>query len=232
MAGYIPTWLGRVEHLTRVGRGVHGKSRRAVTLSSGKMSATMVSVTLGAIPWASGARYVRCTRTDFPPQTRPPFQSSRRCVAGTVKFVKSRNSSGERTRCLESARNWLQISLPGPTRAVALAAGTEDGVWSRWSCVERDYPEESSHSPPPSARLHSYSPPFDLHVGSNCGAAGPGKASPGTSSAPTAAPRHSCITTLPASLAPSNTCKYNTNTNTIARKNKNTDKSTHRDVAC
>ena len=25
----------------------------------------------------------------------------------------------------------MQISLPGPTRAVALAAGTEDGVWSR-----------------------------------------------------------------------------------------------------
>ena len=95
MAGYIPTWLGRVEHLIEVGREVHGKSRRAVTLSSGKMSATMVSVTLGAIPWASCARYVRCTRTDFPPQTRPPFQSSRRCVAGTVKFVKSRNSSLE-----------------------------------------------------------------------------------------------------------------------------------------
>ena len=117
--------------MTRVGREVHGRSRRAVTLSSGKMSGTMVSVTLGAIPWASGARYVRCTRTDFPPQTRPPFQSSRRCVAGTVKFVKSRNSSGERTRYLESARNWMQISLHGPTRAVALAAGTEDGVWSR-----------------------------------------------------------------------------------------------------
>ena len=133
---YFPTWLGRVEHLIEVGREVHGKSRRAVTLSSGKMSATMVSVTLGAIPWALCARYVRCTRTDFPPQTRPPFQSSRRCVAGTVKFVKSRNSSGERTRYLESARNWLQISLHGPTRAVALAAGTEDGVWSRWSCVE------------------------------------------------------------------------------------------------
>ena len=131
MAGYIPTWLGRVEHLTRVGRGVHGKSRRAVTLSSGKMSATMVSVTLGAIPSASCARYVRCTRTDFPPQTRPPFQSSRRCVAGTVKFVKSRNSSGERTRCLESARNWLQISLHGPTRAVALAAERHGG-----RCVE------------------------------------------------------------------------------------------------
>ena len=96
MAGYIPTWLGRVEHWIEVGRGVHGRSRRAVTLSSGKMSATMVSVTLGAIPWASCARYVRCTRTDFPPQTRPPFQSSRRSLAVTVEFVKSRNSSGER----------------------------------------------------------------------------------------------------------------------------------------
>ena len=132
MAGYIPTWLGRVEHLTEVGRGVHGKSRRAVMLSSGKMSGKMVLVTLGAIPWASCARYVRCTRTDFPPQTRPPSQSSRRSLVGTVKFVKSRNSSGERTRYLESARNWLQISLPGPTRAVALAAGRHGGG----RCVE------------------------------------------------------------------------------------------------
>ena len=204
-----------------------------MTLSSGKMSATMVSVTLGAIPWALCARYVRCTRTDFPPQTRPPFQSSRRCVAGTVKFVKSRNSSGERvvSRVRETGCRYHSPVTPVrwhwlPARRTVCGAG--GAVWS----LERDYPEESSHSPPPSARLHSYSPPFDLHVGSNCGAAGPGKASPGTSSAPTAAPRHSCITTLPASLAPSNTCKYNTNTNTIARKNKNTDKSTHRDVAC
>ena len=82
-----------------------------------------------------------------------------------------------------------------------------------WS-LERDYPEESSHSPPPSARLHSYSPPFDLHVGSNCGAASPAR-HPGTSSARPAAPRHSCTSTLPARLAPSNTCKYNTNTNQI-----------------
>ena len=182
-------------------------------LSSGKMSGTMVSVTLGAIPWASCARYVRCTRTDFPPQTRPPFQSSRRCVAGTVKFVKSRNSSGERELSQECEKLDADIT---PRSHPCGGTGCRHGgrcvepvlAWS----LERDYPEESSHSPPPSARLHSYSPPFDLHVGSNCGAAGPAR-HPGTSSAPPAAPRHSCISTLPASLAPSNTCKNNTNTN-------------------
>ena len=214
MAGYIPTWLGRVEHLTEVGREVHGRSRRGVMLSSGKMSAMMVSVTLGAIPWALCARYVRCTRTDFPPQTRPPSQSSRRRVAGTVKFVKSRNSSPERvvvSRVRETGCRY-HSTVP-PVRWHWLPRGTEeDGVWSR--CWLGAGLSRSSHSPPPSARLHSYSPPFDLHVGSNCGAASPAR-HPGTSSARPAAPRHSCISTLPARLAPSNTCKYTTNTNQI-----------------
>ena len=100
-----------------------------------------------------------------------------------------------------------------PVRWHWLPRGTEeDGVWSR--CWLGAGLSRSSHSPPPSARLHSYSPPFDLHVGSNCGAASPAR-HPGTSSARPAAPRHSCISTLPARLAPSNTCKYNTNTNQI-----------------
>ena len=90
-----------------------------------------------------------------------------------------------------------------------------------WS-LERDYPEESSHSPPPSARLHSYSPPFDLHVGSNCGAASPAR-HPGTSSARPAAPRHSCISTPTAGHAPSNENKNkNTNEDTIGNINENT----------
>ena len=200
--------------MTEVGREVHGRSRRVVMLSSGKMSAMMVSVTLGAIPWALCARYVRCTRTDFPPQTRPPSQSSRRRVAETVKFVKSRNSSPERVVVSRVRETGCRYHSPvPPVRWHWLPRGTEeDGVWSR--CWLGAGLSRSSHSPPPSARLHSYSPPFDLHVGSNCGAASPAR-HPGTSSARPAAPRHSCISTLPARLAPSNTCKYNTNTNHI-----------------
>ena len=201
-----------------VDRAEHVKSGKGARLALVTTLVRMGWVTLGATPWACCARYVRYTRKGFPPQTRPPSQSSRRSLVGTVEFVKSRNSSPERVVSRVRETGCRYHSTVPPVRWHWLPGGTEeDGVWSR--CWLGAGLSRSSHSPPPSARLHSYSPPFDLHVGSNCGAASPAR-HPGTSSARPAAPRHSCISTLPARLAPSNTCKYNTNTNQIQIKYK------------
>ena len=118
-----------------------------------------VSVTLGVTPWACCARYVRYTRTGFPPQTRPPSRSSRRRVAEPDKSVKGRNSgviwrvgeTGCRYHWSRAGTGWAWRQLrgggsPAPSPLLPFAA-----------------------APP---RLHSYSPPFDLHVGSNCGGGG------------------------------------------------------------
>ena len=117
------------------------------------------SVTLGVTPWACCARYVRYTRTGFPPQTRPPSRSSPHGAGEPDESVKGRNS-GVISRVGETGcrYHWSQ--------------GGTGWAWRQLRAVGPTAPSPLLPFAAARPRLHSYSPPFDLHVGSNCGGGG------------------------------------------------------------
>ena len=144
----------------------HGRSVKGARLASGTMWVRRVWVTLGVTPWACCARYVRYTRTGFPPQTRPPSRSSRRRVDEPDESVKGRNSGAVRVISLRVGETGCRYhwSRGGTGWAWRLKAG-------RWvPLLLQCGPLLPFAAARP--RLHSYSPPFDLHVGSNCGGGG------------------------------------------------------------
>ena len=151
-----------------VDRVEHVKSGKGARLALVTTLVRMGWVTLGATPWACCARYVRYTRKGFPPQTRPPSRSSRLRVAEADKCVKGRNYAAAAVVWGESWKLAVDITW-SPGVALELELGGSCG---------RLVPERPAILPFAAAlpRLHSYSFPFDLHVGSNCGGGGGGSA--------------------------------------------------------
>ena len=137
---FFGTLWGRWEHRIGVGRVEHERSGKGARLALVTMWVRRVWVTLGVTPWACCccARYVRYTRTGFPPQTRHPSRSSR-----SLNPTKGRNSGGVRVRIS------LRVGETG-CRYHWSRCGTGAGLGGlkRAGVGAGAPPARSSHSPP------------------------------------------------------------------------------------